>query len=316
MQLPLFPETWEPDGAALARCLQAEVVALDLETETRWPGTGPKLDYGLSYAAAVTVIALAWGEADDLHTTALAAPFDARVADFLDRLIGGECLLVAHNAVFDFRQLSKLTGGKLPLRIWDTQSMARLLHPAVNASYSLIAVARTLGLPIPEPQAALKSQRGRLHQLPLETTLEYAQADARLALQIYLQQQAIPCEPELIDWECRAVYEYCRMAAEGMRLNVPFVETRVQTLEAERAGLAARLRADGLLTPGSSKARAQYLYQQKGIPLPKWEERSRYFTRAGRKRLSVQPNTPVELSDLSTRSDVIEFVHGNRQSLR
>jgi DNA polymerase I len=58
--------------------------------------------------------------------------------------------------------------------------------------------------------------------------------------------------------------------------------------------------------PGSSKARAQYLYQLKGIPLPTWEEHSPYFTRAGRKRLSAQPNTPVELSGLSTRSDVIE----------
>jgi hypothetical protein len=74
-----------------------------------------------------------------------------------------------------------------------------------------LAVARTLGLAIPEQQAIMKSQRGKLHQLPLTVTLEYAQADARLALQIYLKQRELPGEPELIDWECRAVYEYCWM---------------------------------------------------------------------------------------------------------
>src|SRR5262249_52705695 len=54
------------------------------------------------------------------------------------------------------------------------------------------------------------------------------------------------------------------------------------------------------------QARAKYLYETKGIPLPVWAPDSYYFTRAGRHRLADNPGTAVQLSDLSTRSDVIE----------
>lgn len=307
MQLPLFEERHEPDQAALARSLSAGVVAIDIETDTRWQGFGPKLDYGLSYPADVTVIAVAWEDAGGIQTTAVAAPFDSRVRDWLEALIKGEALLVAHNAVFDFRQLSKLVGGCVPGRIWDTSSMARLLHPAVDVSYSLLAVAAKLGIPFPERQQNMKGQRGKLHLLPLDLQVEYAQDDAKLALQIYQKQHTLPVEPELVDWECRAVREYCRMSAKGIRLNAPFVEQRLVELNAQRDVLAERLRSDGLDNPGSTQARAQYLYVQKGLPLPRWGETSAYFfTWAGRKRLESQPGTAVELSDLSTRSDVIE----------
>ncbi len=307
MQLSLFQEIFEPDSEALASCLKAQVVAIDLETQTRWPGEGPKIDYGLSYSADVTVIALAWLEATGhIRTTALAAPFEQATLTFLDQLVSGSALLIAHNAVFDFRQLSKLVQGRVPDRIWDTQSMARLLHPAVDVSYSLLAVARTLGIAYPERQQAMKSQRGKLHTLPMELALEYAQDDARLALQICQKQREIPSDSDLVDWECRASHEYCRMAAEGMRLNTPFVEERLRDLGEQRDILAARLRDDGLLTPGSSQARAKYLHEQKGIPIPRWEGDSSYFTWAGRKRLKENPGSPVQLSDLSTRSSVIE----------
>jgi DNA polymerase I-like protein with 3'-5' exonuclease and polymerase domains len=152
----------------------------------------------------------------------------------------------------------------------------------------------------------MKGQRGRLHTIAFEKTLEYVQDDARLTLQIYQKQLEIPTTPDLVDWECRAAREYCRMTAQGIRLNIPYVEQRLQELGDQRETLAARLREDGLYTPGSSKARAEYLYQQKGIPLPRWQERSPYFTRAGRRRLRAKPTAPVELSDLSTSSDVIE----------
>ncbi len=308
MQLSLFQETFEPDMEALARCLRAQVVAVDVETETRWQGDGPKADYGLSYSAAVTVIGLAWDEGGETRTTGLAAPFDRRALAFVKVLINSEALLVAHNAVFDFRQLSKLADGKSPEHVWDTQSMARLLHPAVNASYSLLAVAAALRIPFPEYQKAMKGERSKLHRQPLELTLQYAQDDAKLALDIYRKQRALPSDLDLVAWECRAMREYCRMAAEGIRLNAPYVERRLAELEAQRETLAARLREDGLYTPGSSKARAEYLYQQKGIPLPRWNESEWiYFTRAGRKRLEASPGSPVELSDLSTRSDVIEL---------
>lgn len=306
MQLPLFQENHEPDTAALNRCLAAAIVAVDIETETRWPGRGPKLDYGLSYPAEITIIALAWSEADRMETTALVAPFDHAVGMFLKALFQPPHLIVAHNAVFDIRQLSKLTGGDIPQNIWDTQSMARLLSPAVDMRYNLLSVASTLGIPFPERQQTLKGQRGKLHTLPLALTLQYAQDDARLALQIYEKQRTLPCDATLIDWECRAVREYCQMAARGIRLNTPLVERRLAELGTQRDELAARLRRDGLAAPGSSQARARYLYETKGIPLPSWNPKSGYFTRAGRRRLSTHPGAPVELSDLSTRSGVIE----------
>jgi hypothetical protein len=114
MQLPLFEEPVQYDDEALTRCLHADAVALDIETDTRWPGSGPRLDYGLSYPAAITIIALAWSEAEQTHTTVLTAPFDERVRVFLKALFRRETPLVAHNAVFDLRQLSKLTDGQIP----------------------------------------------------------------------------------------------------------------------------------------------------------------------------------------------------------
>jgi hypothetical protein len=296
----------------------------------------------LSYPANVTGIGLAWPEGkagETIQTTALAAPFDGRARDFLKALFQDHRLIAAHNAVFDIRQLSKLTDGQIPQHVWDTQSMARLLHPAVDVSYSLLSVAAALGIAFPERQQAMKGQRGKLHTLPLALTLEYVQDDARLTLEIYQKQWGVGVvgehsphdphprplslkargenterearftnliDPALIDWECRAVREYCRMAVQGIRLNTPFVEQRLEELGQQRDTLAARLRADGLYTPGSPQARAKYLYETKEIPLPKWSPKSWYFTRAGRKRLMAQPNAKDELSDLSTRSDVIE----------
>jgi DNA polymerase I-like protein with 3'-5' exonuclease and polymerase domains len=306
VQLSLFQESYETDFDALARCLKAEVVAIDVETDTRWTGRGPKLDYGLSYSADVTVIGLAWAEGENIATTAVAAPFDAAITEFLQALFKPPHWLVAHNAVFDVRQLSKLTAGQAPQQVWDTQSMARLLHPKIDVSYSLLGVATELNVPFPERQQAMKSQRSKLHMLPLDLTLQYVQDDARLTLQIYHKQRTLPCDPALIDWECRSMREYCQMTVQGIKLNTPFVEKRLVELRRQREAIALRLRADGLASPGSSKERAKYLYQTKGIPLPKWDPKSWYFTRAGRHRLREQPNAQIELSDLSTSAGVIE----------
>ncbi len=307
MQLPLFEEeVIEPDHEALAGCLRASVVALDIETETRWQGLGPRIDFGLSYPADITVIALAWDEGDTVTTTALAAPFGASVCDFLNTLFAEDRWIVAHNAVFDLRQLSKLTNGKLPRKIWDTQSMGRLLHPAVNASYSLLGTATALAIPFSEQQQAMKSQRGKLHTLPISLTLAYAQEDAALALRIYHHQLTLVDDAELVDWECRATWEYCAMSVRGIRLNREFVDQRLSVLGEQRDELAKRLHADGLYNPTSGLARAKYLYEDKGIPLPVWSPDSWYFTRAGHRRLRQEPNAQVQLSDLSTRSDIIE----------
>ncbi|MBN1428101.1 MAG: hypothetical protein JXB07_06925 [Anaerolineae bacterium] len=307
MQLPLFVEHFPVDQEALERCSQAQVVAVDIETETRWPGWGPRNDFGLSYPAPITIIALAWHEAEALRSTALVAPFETPVLTFLRDLFMGNTTIVAHNAVFDIRQLSKLTDGLIPQRIWDTMTMARLLHPAVHTRYGLLNVANTLGIAFSKEQESMKGQRGQLHELSKETAIAYTEEDARLALAIYQKQRALPGDPELVDWECRAMREYCRMAAQGIRLNLTAIEQRQEELFRERQLLAVRLADDGLPNPESPKARVRYIYQTKGIPIPEWDPSERwFFTWAGYKRLSHQRVPHVTLDDLSARSGVIE----------
>jgi DNA polymerase-1 len=303
-QNTLFPVERIRDDSALEQCARAPVVALDIETETRWPGQGPRQEYGLSYSAEITVIALAWRAVEGYQTTALSAPFDSDIPAFLQTLFR-EKQIVAHNAVFDIRQLSKLTAGLTPTRIWDTMVMARLLHPQAGMSYSLLGVAAQLAVPFSPEQAALKAERNALHRLPIETVCAYAQADARVALAIYEAQRDRPTPDDLVDWECRAMREYCHMTAQGIRLNLPFIAERLRELRELRDAAAARLRSDGLLAPGSPKARAKYLYEHKRIPLPKWAPDSPYFTRAGRRRLSHAATPQVTLADLSTSAEVI-----------
>ncbi|MFC1960597.1 DNA polymerase [Chloroflexota bacterium] len=307
MQLPLFVEHFPIDHPALQRCLRSSVVALDIETQTRWPGQGPRHDYGLSYPAPVVIIGLAWREDDDIYTTALVEPFDESALQFLQQLFQSETTIVAHNAVFDIRQLSKLTHGQIPRHIWDTMIMARLLHPAVRLRYRLLSVAEALGIPVPQQQIDLKGKRGKLHELPRAVALQYAAADAQLALAIYEKQRDLPGDPALIDWECRATYQYCRMAAQGLRLNISYVEQLQAELSQRKTQMASRLAADGLTNPDSPKARVQYLYETKGIPLPAWNPDERhFFTWAGYRRLSEAGYPRVTLDDLSTRASVIE----------
>jgi DNA polymerase I-like protein with 3'-5' exonuclease and polymerase domains len=303
MQLSLFDMPVPRDDEALKRCSRAEVVAIDIETETRYGGQGPKLEYGLSYPAPITIIAFAWREGNEVQTTAVAAPFDEAICDLVKTLFTRQ--VVAHNAVFDMRQLSKLTGGSTPEKIWDTMIMGRLLHPQPNTSYSLLGVADMLQIPFTTRHVETKAFRSKLHQLPLETAIEYAQDDARLTFQIYERQQELEANAELVDWECRAMREYCRMTAQGIRLNLTYIEQYLVELRARRDQIALVLMQDGLLSPGSPKARVKYLYHQKGIPLPQWNPDSPYFTRTGRRRLRKEANPQVRLEDLSTSADVI-----------
>jgi hypothetical protein len=58
----------------------------------------------------------------------LTAPFDERGRVFLKALFRRETPLVAHNAVFDLRQLSKLTDGQIPRSVWDTYVTALQIY--------------------------------------------------------------------------------------------------------------------------------------------------------------------------------------------
>lgn len=306
MQLPLFTEQHPIDSEALEACLRAPVIALDVETTTRWPGWGPRHDFGLSYCADISILAVAWREEGQIQTTALIAPFEEQALGFVHRLVNTEATIVAHNAVFDIRQLSKLSNQTVPAHIWDTMAMALLLHPATRMSYRLLGVADMLGIPYTEQHAAMKQSRAKLHEIPTKIAAKYAQQDAQLTLLIHEKQQEHITDPVLVDWECRAIYRYCQMAARGIRLNLSSIHERRTELETLKKELAARLAEDGLLTPDSPKARVRYLYVTKGIPLPDWDPDSGYFTWGGYRRLSRAANPQVTLDDLSTRSHVIE----------
>jgi DNA polymerase-1 len=307
MQLPLFVESFPVDYEVLERCLRAPVIAVDVETETRWSGVGPSNQFGLSYPADTVIIALAWREGEGIRTASIIAPFEEGVRQFVRQLLTGEAVIVAHNAVFDLRQLSKFSENRVPDRIWDTMVMARLLHPEVRMSYRLLDVADALSIPYTERQREMKDWRGKLHELPRQTAAAYAEEDARLALAIYEKQITLPADPELVDWECRALREYCRMAAVGISLNLPYIEKRRAELLAFKTNAAERLAQDGLLEPDSPKARVRYLYQTKGIPLPEWDpDTPGYFTWGGYRRLKRSDRPVVMLDDLSTRQHVIE----------
>jgi DNA polymerase I-like protein with 3'-5' exonuclease and polymerase domains len=278
------------DRDALARALAAPVVAIDVETDTQWKGIGPKKDFGLSYSADITHIALVWQEGKEPTGTVLAAPFDDETLAWLVQLVKTSHTLVAHNAVFDFRQISRLTDGKIPDVIWDTQVMARLLHPAIGASYDLLSVAHMLGVETAKVQRETKGKRAELHKLPADQVIRYVLADALVTYQIYQRQQALAERQvlgedgltyQLVEWEMRAVRAYCKMAAQGIRLNVEHTRERILALSDLMKHTAKNLAEDGLFNANSPAERVKYIYEKKGIPKPDPDENPEYFTATG-----------------------------------
>jgi len=51
------------------------------------------MDYGLSYPADITVIALAWGDGESIDTTAFPVPFDASIRQYLTMLFNSASVL-------------------------------------------------------------------------------------------------------------------------------------------------------------------------------------------------------------------------------
>lgn len=301
------------DMDQVKRAFAATLLALDIETETRWPGTGPEKDYGLSYASDVRVIGMAW----ERGSTVVVGPFDPEFKQALIERFASPNTIVAHNAVFDMRGLSRLTGGTVPSSIWCTATMARLLHPdkCDAMGYGLLAVAKALGFDTDDQQQAMKSKRAALHEQDPEQVKRYAMNDALVALQIYQAQIAlVKSEPLYLmaDWECRAVQAYCQMAATGVRLNTSYVQQRITELSQVVATALDQLKADGLDNPNSPKARAQYIYETKRIPFPKYEHGSPFFTAGAHKReaeLEGSPYTP-DINDMSTGAAVMRYLVG------
>lgn len=272
------------DREALGRALLAPHVAIDVETDTEWKGVGLSRDFGLSYCADITHIALVWKETSGITGTVLIAPFDQATCESLTELVSTSHTMIAHNAVFDLRALSRLTGGKTPDNVYCTQTMARLLHPQLQDRYDLISVAAALGLGSTQVQRETKGKRANLHTMPRQQLMEYVLADAVLAYSVWEKQQAVITDEQtfmLADWECRAVAEYCRMAAQGVKLNVPYVKQRVLELGELIQQTTTRLKADSLAKPNSPVERVKYIYEKKGIPKPDPDKHPDFYTPKG-----------------------------------
>jgi len=160
-----------------------------------------------------------------------------------------------------------------------------------------------------------ESQRSKLHTLPLELTLQYAQDDAKLALEIYQKHGRFPAMPALIDWECRALHE---LLPHGSR-RYP-AECAVRPAALGGNGAAARRVSETLASrwiahPQQPQSTSQISVRDQGHSPAQWDPNSWYFTRAGRHRLSADPKAQVELSDLSTRSVCHRVLSGRGQSL-
>ena len=327
-QMALFtPTKRETSVEVLQQALHAPVLSVDCETSTDpatsiamdAPGT-PSKDHGLSYCAPVTQIALAWEGHDDLATAVLEAPFSEGDHAFIQALMQRTNTVVAHNAVFDMRQLSKYSGGNVPDSIWCTATIARLLTPEIGR-FDLLSLADAYQIEYPAFMREMKGKRATLHLVSEQQVLEYVVADAKLAYQIYAYQQRLIEDADtliLVEWENRAVQAYSKMAATGVRLNGDYVQKRITELTTLRKEMWKQLAEDGLSNPGSPKQRTRYIYQVKQIPIPTYEPMSVLFTDAGAKRAAS--GAPVTLDDLSTSGDALDTISEasptNKQALK
>jgi len=326
-QLDLFMQKQEANLSLLHTAIVAGVVSVDIETNTKFSGFGPKKKHGLSYPAEISAVAFSWLWKERFESLCLTAPFTDEGIGAVADLLQTDTLFVAHNAVFDMRGLGKLTGGVWPERVWDTQVMAKIIHPMRQwaktslpgakrrGNYSLLAVAEALSIPIPEYMKDQKKLRGAIHKLPLEQLVEYVTDDTLLTLQIYYAQLELMQKPDpewrgrpeqlsdLVDWGLRATREYCRMTVEGVTLNTAYVQKELNRLGRIKREKASLLLPAGLEKPSSYREVVNWLYTHKGLPLPEWKPLSKAFTANGHKRLQALADSgaevKAELSDLS-----------------
>lgn len=306
-----------PDMVALEAASQAQYITLDIETSNKWTGIGPEKKLGLSYPAQIIVVTLAWREGDEIHLTTIAGKHldDPAVKAALIRIYESVPIIGAHNAVFDLRGMGRYVDGRVPVAVWDTFTMQRLLAPQAGVRYGLIDVAQQLGLSTPADQAAMKGKRLDLDKMAYEDVARYCAQDTVLTLQVMETQWTLIKDErtaELAQWECRAMLEYVRMTVRGVVLNTPHVKQRLIELSATLTELRSGLAADGLHDPNSPDQRRKYLYEVKRLPFPEWSVSSIFFTKGGHTRLGelkqsqgqVTPDD-VRIKDLSISAKVL-----------
>ena len=319
IQPSLFAPTRLPDPTSeqIAAMLAAHTVALDVEVETDpakgialgYPGQ-PSRDYGLSYCAPISFLALAWQDEHThaMHSLVFQAPFTQAALDCIQALLTTDSYtLVGHGVNYDIRALGKHTlfAGT---QVWDTAVMARLLTPELG-KFDLLTVAENAGIVIPGHIRAMKKKRATLSSEEPDKVITYVAWDALTAYEVYTKQLASIDSSELYElaqWEVQASAEFSRMGARGMRLNVPYTQERIKHLITERQRIWRLLVADGLANPGSTQKRAEYIYGVKAVPLPAYKPLSPLFTDNGAKR--AEAGEPITIKDMSTSGDALRVI--------
>jgi DNA polymerase I-like protein with 3'-5' exonuclease and polymerase domains len=177
--------------------------------------------------------------------------------------------------------------------------MERLLAAKTRRGYGLLDCADYWQIPYPEWMKKMKSVRADLDSVPRDQKEEYAAADAKLALEIFVAQQKLAdSEKELVEVECAAIAEYARMAATGVRINKEILDEKIAELEKIEKLLVSKLAQGGVVNPGSPLQRQKYLYEYHKIPVP--------VTGTSLIHANKVVSVFTEKGSLSTGADVIE----------
>lgn len=328
LQTSMFKDVRFPDPSAedIVAMLAASVVSIDVEVETD-PAKGigyshpsvPRRDYGLSYSAPITFLAVAWQDQQTLQPVSrvFQAPFSEVAVSFIQELLCKDRrTLVGHNAGYDIRALAKHVNDFAVTQVWCTATLARLLTPELG-KFDLVTVAKHYNIEVPEFILGMKAKRASLSAEDPQDVWDYVTWDALTALNIYLQQSKAIDDGDLavlVEWECSAVAELSRMGARGVKLNIPYVNERISALIEQRKALWALLVKDGCTNPGSPKACIKYIYGTKQVPLPAYQPLSPLFTEKGSQRAAS--GEPVTLADLSASEDAIDAIIDSSEEIR
>ena len=163
-----------------------------------------------------------------------------RTKDFLDQFDWDNCLVVAHNAMFDMAILSWIFGIK-PKRVADTLSMSRAIHSIeVGGSLKALAEYYQLGEKGTEVVNALGKRRIDFTDEELARYAEYCINDVELTEDLFkvLLPKLNMLELKLIDLTIKMFSE------PALELDIDVLEAHLQGVQKKKQDLMAKIEAD------------------------------------------------------------------------
>ena len=186
-----------------------------------------------------------------------------RTKDFLDQFDWDNCLVVAHNAMFDMAILSWIFGIK-PKRVADTLSMSRAIHSIeVGGSLKALAEYYQLGEKGTEVINALGKRRIDFTDEELARYAEYCINDVELTEDLFkvLLPKLNMLELKLIDLTIKMFSE------PALELDIDVLEAHLQGVQKKKQDLMAKIEADKKVIMSNPKFAE--LLQNNGIIPPK-----------------------------------------------